>query len=682
MSSSKMTARMRTTLTKSVGRFLAWCSIMKACRGQPQLRRDGPIVLVLVLPPEADTESYGKAAKLALEGRRYYERRFGDTDTLLLTSWADEWRKRFTGADAAAVFRFERAIVLVRHRMEIPTELSHGADAVIELDRPDVRHVEAAIRLCLGQTATAQEAAEIAAMPLALTSLMLRRGRPLRRSLEAMRILAVPQPEESKPRETAIRLEHLHGLGEAGEWGLDLAQDLADWRAGRIPWSHVDRGVLVSGPPGTGKTTFAKALAGSCGAHLVLGSIGRWQARGHLGDMLKAMRGAFDEARSSVPAIVFLDELDALGDRETLDDRHRQYCTEVIAALLECVDGADKVEGVVVVGATNHPSRIDAAMLRPGRLDRHVVIPLPDAKAREGILRWHLCGDLDGANLSAVAARTEGRSGADLEQIVRDGRRRARRARRDLSIDDLQAALPPLARLPEAMLRRAAIHEAGHVVVALALGLNVQSVEIRHETEMRPGYSAAGGVRIRENSLWERTADQLLDRLCVRLGGLAAEEIILGDRSASGGGAPGSDLHQATMIAVQLEASYGLGQGLALLAFDQELDLLTTLHTSFGLRDRVEKVLAEQMERARVVIRERRRDAMVLAEALLATRLLSSEDIDNLLKPSRREVVALIGDRSEPKSIVAEGQKRRSREQTDKKNSTTRASNAPERGCE
>ncbi|WP_292492059.1 ATP-binding protein [Mesorhizobium sp.] len=190
-------------------------------------------------------------------------------------------------------------------------------------------------------------------------------------------------------------------------------------RPGRLGgWQDVDRGILLSGPPGTGKTTFAGALARTCDVHLVLGSLGRWQAKGHLGDLLKAMRAAFDEARKNAPSIIFIDEIDAVGDREKYSDHNAQYCTEVVAALLECIDGADGREGVTVVGACNHPHKLDAALVRAGRLDRHVHIPLPDQQGREGILRWHLQGLLPDADLSGIAAKTAGWNGASLEQLV------------------------------------------------------------------------------------------------------------------------------------------------------------------------------------------------------------------------------------------------------------------------
>ena len=161
--------------------------------------------------------------------------------------------------------------------------------------------------------------------------------------------------------------------------------------------------------------------------HLVLGSIVDDRRRGTSGDILKSMRAAFDDARAKAPSIMFLDEVDSVGDREKFSDHNAQYCTEVVNALLECIDGAEGREGVVVVGACIHPDKIDAALTRAGRLDRHIRIPLPDAEGREGILRWHLAGKVTSADLSEVAARTDGWNGASLEQLVRQARRRARR---------------------------------------------------------------------------------------------------------------------------------------------------------------------------------------------------------------------------------------------------------------
>lgn len=328
------------------------------------------------------------------------------------------------------------------------------------------------------------------------------------------------------------------------------------------------------------------------------------------------MRAAFDEARRKAPSIIFIDEIDAVGDREKFADHNAQYCTEVVAALLECIDGAEQREGVIVVGACNHPHRLDAALVRPGRLDRHVRMPLPDGPAREGIIRWHLENALQGESLSAIVARTEGWSGAALEQLVREARRLARRARRAISITDLLASLPPTIAIPEKMMRRTAIHEAGHATVAVVLERPFEFVEIRDTAELASGYQALGGVQIAGSSVAEITTNALLDEICFLLGGIAAEEVILGSRSVGGGGIRGSDLHLATLAALRLEASYGLGKGLAFLAADGEADLWRLLHTSQAVRERIEKILAEQMARARLLVERHRIGADRVAEEL------------------------------------------------------------------
>ena len=159
-------------------------------------------------------------------------------------------------------------------------------------------------------------------------------------------------------------LHELAGYGGARDWGISLAEDLKAWKEGVLSWADVDCGILLSGPPGSGKTSYAAALARTCNVPLILGSAARWQARGHLGDMLKAMRRAFTDAEAQSPAILLIDEFDSFANRDDRTGSSDNYHRQVINALLELLDGAHAHEGVVVIGATNYPGIIDPALLR------------------------------------------------------------------------------------------------------------------------------------------------------------------------------------------------------------------------------------------------------------------------------------------------------------------------------
>ncbi|KAB0265009.1 AAA family ATPase [Microvirga brassicacearum] len=282
--------------------------------------------------------------------------------------------------------------------------------------------------------------------------------------------------------------------------------------------------------------------------------------------------------------ILFIDELDSFGDRETLDGRNEQYCREVINGFLECLDGAEEREGVVVVGATNLPDKIDAAIRRPGRLDRHVVIPLPDLEARKGILRHHLRGALQEEDLTETAERLQGASGAVIEQVVRDARRKARTERRDPLIGDLHASLPARVCLTDDAHRRACIPEAGHAVVgclprAVSGTLPADVWAFRDVAAGGP----AGKTVFQRRSGIVGTKVSYLAEITVLLSGLAAEEIAFGSHSDGGGGSDGSDLQRATVLATAMEASLGLGRQLAYLAAHSDAEILDRLRADVSL---------------------------------------------------------------------------------------------------
>ncbi|MEP4152392.1 MAG: ATP-binding protein, partial [Lentilitoribacter sp.] len=172
-------------------------------------------------------------------------------------------------------------------------------------------------------------------------------------------------------------IEKLSGYGDAQQWGLDLKQDLDAWQNGEVDWSELSTRLLLSGPPGTGKTTYAKALCNSLQIPLVSTSVARWLEASNLGDVLAAISATFKYANANSPCILFIDEIDNIGSRnggstkESVSHKNDDYWSSLINRLLELLDGTAKTEGVVLVGATNRPEKIDKALLRSGRLEKH-----------------------------------------------------------------------------------------------------------------------------------------------------------------------------------------------------------------------------------------------------------------------------------------------------------------------
>lgn len=237
-------------------------------------------------------------------------------------------------------------------------------------------------------------------------------------------------PEHSRLR--PLRVETLSGYGDARDWALDLKTDLQLWRDGELAWNEMSTKLMLSGPPGTGKTTYARALCNTLHVPLLVTSVASWLEPGYLGDVLKRMSRAFELARENAPVILFIDEIDNIGNRfGGKREQHDDYWRSLINRLLELLDGTLKTEGVIVVAATNLPEKIDPALLRSGRLEKHVAIPMPDTEGLVGILAHHLGADLadvlatapsSNPKASETASRHHAHNGRDTDVLEKSSR--------------------------------------------------------------------------------------------------------------------------------------------------------------------------------------------------------------------------------------------------------------------
>lgn len=290
--------------------------------------------------------------------------------------------------------------------------------------------------------------------------------------------------------------------------------------------------------------------------------------------MLSAMRRTFEQARAHAPAILFIDEIDSFADRQSLRHSFRDYGTQVVNALLELTDGALDREGVVILAAA-YSLNVDPALIRPGRLDRVIEVPLPDDRALAHILRQHLGPNhLPGLDLLPFVAGLTA-SGASCELWARDAKREARRTGRPMIPVDLSAHIPRPEAMPSALHFQIAVHEAGHAVAgAIEMPGMVQLVRVD---------GAHAGVQFELGQF--RSQADARQQIRILLAGRAAEQLRLGSVGFGSGGPAYSDLARATSLAATMLASHGLGEHLLWLGDASPDNIPSFLSAHPSLRD-------------------------------------------------------------------------------------------------
>lgn len=441
---------------------------------------------------------------------------------------------------------------------------------------------------------------------------------------------------------TGVSFEDVAGIEEAENELVEIVDFLKDPKKYTRLGGTAPKGVLLVGAPGTGKTLLAKAVAGEAkvpffsmsAAEFVEMIVGVGAAR---------VRDLFKQARENAPAIIFIDELDAIGRaRGAIAISGHSEQEQTLNQILTEMDGFSSREGVIVLAATNQPDVLDKALLRPGRFDRRIIVNLPDKEGRKAILKVHTRNVplAEEANLGEVAAITPGFSGADLRNLVNEAALlAARRGQEEVTYKDFMDSLEKIVLGPERPLilsandrERIAYHEGGHAI----LGLLVPGADPVHRVTIVPRGQALGVTYQRPDSdRYNYPEGYLRARIVGMLGGRAAEEIVYGTKTT---GAE-NDIEQATGIARMMVTRWGMSEQLGTVQFaSRENPFLAgqggfegpkpySEETAKTIDAEVSKIIRESHEEARKLLMEHRGQLDSLAQALVSKETLSEEEI-------------------------------------------------------
>jgi len=443
-----------------------------------------------------------------------------------------------------------------------------------------------------------------------------------------------------------ITFEDVAGVDEAKEEVGELVEFLRDPSKFQKLGGHIPRGVLMTGAPGTGKTLLAKAIAGEAKVPFFTIS-GSDFVEMFVGVGASRVRDMFDQAKKHAPCMIFIDEIDAVGRQRGagLGGGHDER-EQTLNQLLVEMDGFEGNEGVIVIAATNRPDVLDPALLRPGRFDRQVYVPLPDIRGREQILKVHIrkVPLADNVDINIIARGSPGFSGADLANLVNEAALFAARAnKRMVNMEDFELAKDKIIMgaerrsivMPEDERRNTAYHESGHAVVAKTLP-NTDPV---HKVTIIPRGRALGvTMQLPEEDRYSHSRETLLSSISVLMGGRIAEEVFMNQMTTGAA----NDFERATDIARNMVSRWGMSDELGTRVYgenEHEVFLGRDMTTHKNLSDataeavdrEIRRIIDEQYVRARKVLEDNRDKVEMMAKALLEWETLEADQIDEIM---------------------------------------------------
>ena len=441
-----------------------------------------------------------------------------------------------------------------------------------------------------------------------------------------------------------IRFDDVAGEDEAKESLAEIVDYLHNPQKYTDVGASMPKGVLLVGPPGTGKTMLAKAVAGE--ANVPFFSIsGSEFVEMFVGMGASKVRDLFKQAKEKAPCIVFIDEIDAIGKKRDNQLSSNDEREQTLNQLLTEMDGFDDNNGVIILAATNRPESLDPALTRPGRFDRRVPVELPDLAGREAILKVHAkkIKTADDVNFHTIARMASGASGADLANMINEAALRAVRNNRTVVTEaDLEESIEVViagyqkknAVLSDQEKKTVAYHEIGHALVAAMQSHSapVQKITIIPRTSGALGYT----MQVETGDKYLMSKDELANKICTFTGGRAAEEVVFGEITTGAS----NDIEQATKLARAMITRYGMSEEFDMVALEtvnnQYLGGDTSLACSAATQQEIDKMVVSlvksQHEKAIQILKDNRKALDALAKYLYEKETITGEEFMHVLK--------------------------------------------------